>query len=332
MKNILIKLLTDERGQALPVVLIVLVMGGLMISPLLDHMSTGLNATKMHEQKLVELYSDDSAIDHAYWRLLYESGFANAMTPESPTVDYSTNINGRDVPVTITRLSGLGETGGLDLYADYVIPAGHILEFKVTVISDDHCNFAYDTEAYSAGVHIPTTSGNITYYLHNNPTPPTADTDAQTNLPMDETQPTATNFYNYDQNWDLDPGRKIEQSLGGPDGLELKEYQNWQTTPYASDIHIQGTLLVNLWAAPDGFNYDNEGDFWVFLRDYDPVSGTYTEIVNGNYHIGGGEWSGDWHEATSEGKYQIIATDGNTEIEAIIALGFGYLTIISFTY
>ena len=82
--NTLNKLVSNEKGQALPVVLICLVLGGLTIAPLLAHMSTGLNATRVHEEKMVEQYSCDSAIEHATWRLLYDSEFVESMTPDSP--------------------------------------------------------------------------------------------------------------------------------------------------------------------------------------------------------------------------------------------------------
>ncbi|HUV56976.1 MAG TPA: hypothetical protein VMV84_07065, partial [Dehalococcoidales bacterium] len=217
MKNTLNKLVTNEKGQALPAVLILLVLGGLTIAPLLAHMNTGLNATRIHEEKMVEQYSGDSAIEHAIWRLLYDPEFVESMTPESPSAQDSININGMEVPVTVTRLSGLGgETLTLDV--DYIVPADHFLEFMVTVLSGGFCHFAYDTDTYSSGLSIPTTSETITYYLHNDPTPPTADTAAQQDLHMDESQPTATTLYNYDQ-WDNDPGRRIKKSDGGPEGL-----------------------------------------------------------------------------------------------------------------
>lgn len=330
MKNLLNELVTNEKGQALVAILGFLVIGGLTIAPLLAHMSTGLNASQIHKEKMTGFYSADSGIEHASWRLLYESGFAESMTPEDPSVEYSINTNGTDVSITVTRLAGLeGDTLSLDV--DYIVPAGHLLEFRITVFDDDHCHFAYDTVAYDSWLQIPTTSETLTYYLHNNPTPPTGDTDAQVNLPMDEVQPTATSLYNYDQDYDSNVGRRIEESAGGPDGLELKEYQNWQTTPYDNDTHLQGTVIVNLLVAPDGFNYDNAGSFRVYLRDYDPVSQTYTEIASADYEIGEGEWVELWQSTAPEGKYRILATAPGTQIESIVALGFGYLRILSFT-
>jgi len=336
MKNTFNKLVTNEKGQALPAVLILLVLGGLTIAPLLSHMSTGLNATRIHHEKMVEQYSADSGIDDASWRLLYEAGFAGFMTPEEPSVDYSININGMEVPITVTRLSGLGgETLSLDV--NYTILADHRLEFMVTVISGGFCHFAYDTDTYSSGLIIPTTSGTITYYLHNNPTPPFEDTSAQENLPMDVTQPTATTLYNYDQ-WDNDPGRGIKKSGGGPGGLELEEYQNWWTTKYASETHLEGTVGISLWATPTGQSYGTDGSFRVFLRDYDddPVSPTYKaykEIASTDYDISKEQWVKDgWTPTAVEGKYRILASAGDTQIEATVGLGFGYLRILSFVY
>ncbi len=329
MKSILVKLIRKEKGQALVAVLCLLTIGGLTIAPMLSYIGTELNAGQIHQEKLAEFYRADAGIEHASWRLLHESGFAESLTTEDPSVQYLINISGANVPITITRLSGLGEDT-LSLNVDYVIPAGHLLELRITVDDEDHCHFAYDTTVYDSWLQMPTTSETLTYYLHNNPSPPTDDTDAQANLPMDETQPTAAQLYNYDQNYDSSVGRRIEESGGGPDGLELKEYQNWWTAPYASDTHFQGTAIVNLFVAPDGFNYDNEGEFTVYLRDYDPVAETYTEITNAEFEIEENQWVEPWHSTAPEGKYRILTTPPDSRIEAEVALGFGYLRILSF--
>jgi len=292
-------------------------------------MSDGVRAVQNHKVKIHEFSCADSGIDHACWRLLYESGFVESLTEAHPTEEYSVNLNGKDVSIVVTRIAGLaGKTFTIDV--DYVIPDGHQLELRIVAFEDDHMHFAYDTDAYQAWLIMPVAEGNPTYYLHNNPTPPVGDTDAQANLPMDEDNPTAEPFYNYDQNYDSNPGRRVEESDGGPDGLELKEYQNWLTDPYSEDIHFQGTAVLNLYIAPDGFNFDNAGAFRAYLRDYDPVGGTYTEIANGDYVIGEGEWSQMWQPTALEGKYKIVATSGGTQVRSLIALGFGYLRTIYF--
>ena len=313
----------------MPVVLALLALGGLTIVPVLDLMTTGLRTVRMHQTKMVEFYSADAGIEHACWRFLYDSSFTESMTESNPTEEYTININGKDVSIVVTRIAGMaGDTLTMDV--DYIIPAGHQLELRVTVTDDDHMHFAYDTDAYQAWLQMPVAEGNPTYYLHNNPTPPTGDTDAQADLSMDEDNPTAGTFYNYDQNWDSNPGRKIEESDGGPDGLQLKEYQNWRTSPYADDIHFQGTVVINLYIAPDGFNFDNEGEFTVYLRDYDPASDTYTEINNFTYEIEEGEWTQTWQPTAPEGKYKITATADDTRLESLVALGFGYIRTLYF--
>lgn len=331
MIRILKQLIKSEAGQALPIVLSLLVLGGLTITPSLNYAATSLKASQGHKEKTAEFYSADAGIEHASWRLLYESDFTESMTEQNPSVEYSINENGKDVSIVVTRIAGLaGDT--LTLNVDYVIPDGHQLELRIVVFEDDHMHFAYDTDVYNAWLQMPVAEGNPTYYLHNNPIPPVADTDAQAGLEMDESDPTATTLYNYDQNYDSSPGRSIEESDGGPDGLELKEYQNWLTDPYTEDTHFQGTVVLNLFIAPDGFNFENEGEFRVYLRDYNPAGGTYTEITSADYEVGEDQWVQVWQPTAREGKYYITASTSDIQLEAMVALGFGYLVVQSFTY
>jgi len=257
------------------------------------------------------------------------------MTPEDPSVEYSIDINGENVLITVTRIAGMGGDW-LTMEVDYIMVAGHQLELRVVVFDDDHMHFAYDTEAYDARMVVPTTtSGTLTYYLHNNPTPPVGDTNAQANLSMNDVQPTADTLYNYDKNYDWRnprPGRRVEESSGGPDGLELKEYQNWRSAPYSSETHLKGTVVINLFIAPDGFNFDNDGSFRVYLRDYNPATGTYTEIGSADYFVEGGHWIQLWQPTAPEGKYQIVADTGKEQVTATASLGFGYLRVLSFIH
>ena len=330
MRKLLRQILNNEGGQALLIVLVLLALGGLTIVPVLNHTSDGLRAVQNHKVRMHELCSADSGIEHACYRLLHESGFTESMTEQNPTEEYSVNLNGKDISIVVTRIAGLaGDTCAME-GIDYVIPEGHQLEVRIVVFDDDHMHLAYDTDVYQAWVMMPVSEGNPTYYLHNNPTPPAGDTDAQADLPMDESNPTVEPFYNYDQNYDSNPGRRVEESDGGPDGLELKEYQNWLTDPYSEDTHFQGTVVLNLYIAPDGFNFDNAGAFRVYLRDYDPVSETYTEITSDDYVVEEGEWTQMWQPTAPEGKYKIVATSGDTQVRSLVALGFGYLRTIYF--
>jgi hypothetical protein len=334
MKNSRTRLLTDERGQALVIVLCFLAIGGLTIATLLTFMSTGLKAIQIHSEKAVQQYSADSGIDHACWRLLYEPGFAGSMTPQNPSVSYSININGRDVPVTVTKLAG-SSLGPFSFDVNYTVNATHILEAKFVAPQTSGADMvvAYDTQAYSSWLFVPTSSGDFTYYLHNNPTPPIANTNAQANLAMDETVPTATTLYNYDKNKDSTVGRTIQQGSGGATETDLGNMQNWRTPAYTGATHIQGTVVVNLWIAPNGFDYQQTADIRIYLRDYNPSTAKYTEITNATYVVGQNQWTTPWTTSAPEGKYRIVATDGNTKIKAVVRLGLaGYVRIGSFVY
>ena len=318
-------------GQVLPLVLILVAVGGLFIVPVLNHTSSGLLASQTHTANMIEIHCADSGLENAFWRLLNEPSFVQTMTEHQPTAEYSLNINSKDTSIAVTRIAGMGgDTLTMDV--DYLIPIGHQLEMRIVVFEDDCMHFAYDTEVYNAWLRMPVASGNPTYYLHNNPTPPTGDTNAQADLLMDESDPPGTTFYNYDQNYDSNPGRKIDESDGGPDGLELKEYQNWLTDPYTEATYFYGTAVLNLFIAPDGFNFDNEGEFRVYLRDYDPVGDTYTEISSTDYLIEEEQWAQMWQPTAPEGKYKIVATCGDTQLESLVALGFGYIRVIHFIH
>ena len=65
-------------------------------------------------------------------------------------------------------------------------------------------------------------------YLHNYPTPPVGDTDAQADLPLSYTIPTATVLYNYDADNDAFPGRTVKKDSADVTQTDLTKYQNWR--------------------------------------------------------------------------------------------------------
>ena len=125
-------------------------------------------------------------------------------------------------------------------------------------------------------------------YLHNNPTPPTEDTDPQALLPLDSTAPTATALYNYNL-----PGAKPGLELAGTTlGLnEPADFQLWRTGPLASPFTIDGDVFIELWAAIRQFQVGQSGAVSAYLRDYDGAGG-YAEIANGSI------FAEDWQEGS----------------------------------
>jgi len=91
MKGTWNKLKRGEKGQALIIVLILMVLGGLIIAPLLGFMSAGLKVGQVFEVKMEGLYAADAGIEDACWKLINEY--------YSPP-HYLTDVNGMDVEVT----------------------------------------------------------------------------------------------------------------------------------------------------------------------------------------------------------------------------------------
>jgi len=69
MKRTLNKSIRDEKGQALILALILLLIGGLIIAPLMGFMSTGLIAGQVFEKKMDGLYAADAGVEDALWKI-----------------------------------------------------------------------------------------------------------------------------------------------------------------------------------------------------------------------------------------------------------------------
>jgi hypothetical protein len=128
------------------------------------------------------------------------------------------------------------------------------------------------------------TSGTWTYYLHNNPTPPTANTTAQYNLTMTPVTSTTAFLYNYDTNNANRAGRGITRNNPPSAGLLTAfTYVNWRTPAFASGFRLSGAISVDIWSATNTAAANRNGSLIAYLRDYNPATGTYAEIANATY-------------------------------------------------
>ena len=96
MRNVVKRSIRDERGAALVLALILLLVGGLITAALLGHMGSGILAGVVHERRTAELYAADAGVEDAIWKLpslglcLYQSA------------NYTiSDINGKTVRVLI---------------------------------------------------------------------------------------------------------------------------------------------------------------------------------------------------------------------------------------
>jgi len=100
------RLIGDEKGAAMFLVLILLLIGGLITTPLLAHMGTGLIGGEVYERRADELYAADAGVEDAIWKIQHQAGYLPC-NPSSPPRAYNiTDVNGKSVHVTIDYQDG----------------------------------------------------------------------------------------------------------------------------------------------------------------------------------------------------------------------------------
>jgi len=107
MMEFLRRILKNQGGQALPMTLILLVLGGLLIVPMLSFMTTNLNANRVIETKTEGIYAADAGIQDALWKL------ANGVDPfPGGAMSYELTEGGN--PVLINGMSVTIERVAID--------------------------------------------------------------------------------------------------------------------------------------------------------------------------------------------------------------------------
>jgi hypothetical protein len=95
------RLIRDEKGYILILALLVLVVVGLISGPVLSYMVSGLRAGHVFETGAAELYAADGGVTYGLWKIK-----SSGLCPGNLPVDYSVNLNDRDVEVTIEYEGG----------------------------------------------------------------------------------------------------------------------------------------------------------------------------------------------------------------------------------
>jgi hypothetical protein len=113
------RLSSGQSGQALILVMIFLLLGSLTLVPTLTHISTALKTGETYEQNTNELYTADSGIEDALWRIKYDF-----MGPEYSPYDFGTSwpyqtddINGMAANFTISNVWFPTDVNLVDPYA-----------------------------------------------------------------------------------------------------------------------------------------------------------------------------------------------------------------------
>jgi len=99
MKTGMKRLIRDEKGAALVLALILLLVGGLIVAGLLGHMGAGLLAGEVYGRRTAELYAADAGVEDAIWKIQHGEVAACPAQPIEPP--YNINVNGKNVTVYI---------------------------------------------------------------------------------------------------------------------------------------------------------------------------------------------------------------------------------------
>ena len=115
MARLLKQLIGSEKGQALPIVLALLVLGGLTIASALGYATTSLNSSRIIREDVKGIYAADAGVEDTLWLL------ANGMPPPAQLTE---NINEMAVAVE-TEESGnytlyFGEFIEVGVHSDYL--------------------------------------------------------------------------------------------------------------------------------------------------------------------------------------------------------------------
>jgi len=104
--------LRDEKGQTMILVLVLLLIGIIIITPVLKFMGTGMTSGRVYEQKIDEIYAADAGVEDALWHIRYDQvedllgGGYDEYNYNPPPYDYpyDLSVNGKNVTVTIQNI------------------------------------------------------------------------------------------------------------------------------------------------------------------------------------------------------------------------------------
>jgi len=122
MVRLLKQVISSEKGQALPIVLALLILGGLTIAPSLGYAYTNLNSSRILGEGTKGVYAADAGVEDALWCL--EHGI-------SPSQQLPENINQMEVTIQTeekgTYTLYLGELIQPGEHSDYLDVDGEIV-------------------------------------------------------------------------------------------------------------------------------------------------------------------------------------------------------------
>ena len=192
-----------------------------------------------------------------------------------PALDFAGSEPARRRPSAVRRRLAVLLAAGLVVGAAAIAFAGtRVVLARFTDVA------AVGSSSFATGAWVTAT----TWYLHNNPTPPTANTTAQFNLAVNATVPTATTLRNYDTNCDSRAGRSFVRGTGLVSEATVCRYATWRSAALGVARTLDGTatLVVRARKTTTG---GTTPTLRAFLRAWNPATSTYTELGTANMGV-----------------------------------------------
>ncbi len=104
--KLLKRILKSEAGQALPIALILLVLGVSLVVPTLSLTTTNLKASQVVDNANLELYAADAGVEDMLWNIKDNDSFHLPDNGQLPVTLPSFNLNDKEVNVTVSKQTG----------------------------------------------------------------------------------------------------------------------------------------------------------------------------------------------------------------------------------
>jgi hypothetical protein len=103
MRIVISRLTKNESGQAIVLVLVLLLVSGLITAPLVAFTGNGALNRKVYEDRTAELYTADAGVEDALWRIQHGDV---VLCPGNPSHNYTIpDVNGETVHVSIKSIT-----------------------------------------------------------------------------------------------------------------------------------------------------------------------------------------------------------------------------------
>jgi Tfp pilus assembly protein PilX len=107
MKTFVKKVIRYEKGQALLLAIILLLVAGLIAAPLLAYMGTGILTGKVYDRRTAELYAADAGVEDAVWKIQNQVDVPTGCSTDRTRSYNITDVNDKKVAYNITRANNV---------------------------------------------------------------------------------------------------------------------------------------------------------------------------------------------------------------------------------